>query len=104
MTARAIGRRVHTNSRLAYDTVDLGRRQGEVLDAIAELCRRRWRPCDKDVADFLTWPINSVTPRRGELVAAGRVVHAGNKIGKSGRKVACWRPAPVQLELLEHAP
>ena len=98
MTARGIGRPVHPNSLAAFQTVDLGRRQGEVLDAIAELCRRGERPCDADVGDYLHWTINQITPRRGELAAARRIVHAGDKIGKMGRKVACWRPAPVQLD------
>ena len=99
MSARRIGRRVHPNSLAAYASVDLARRQGQVLDAITDPCRRGWRPCDRDVANFLGWPINFVTPRRGELVTAGRVVRTGNKIGESGRKVACWWPAGVQLDL-----
>ncbi len=102
MSARGIGRRVHPNSLAAFQTVDLGRRQGQVLDAIGELCRRGGRPSDADVARFLSWPINQITGRRHELAEAGRIVRAGNKIGKSGRRVAIWRPAAVQLELLEH--
>ena len=104
MSARRIGRRVHPNSLTAYQSVDLGRRQLEVLDAIADLHRGGRKPSDSDLAQFLSWPISWVTPRRGKLQAAGRIDRAGSKLGEYGRKVACWRPAPVQLELLEHRP
>ncbi len=96
MSAPNIDRRarsVHPHSLAAYESVNLGRRQAEVFDAISELCRKGWRPCDSDLAAFLGWSISRVTPRRGELVADGLVVPAGNKRAETGRRVACWRPA-----------
>ena len=54
----------------------------QVYDAIVELCRKGWRPCDAD---------------------AGRILCTGNKVGKSGRKIACWRPVGVQLDLFGEA-
>ena len=98
MSARRIGRRVHPNSLTAYQSVDLGRRQLEVLDAIADLCRMGRKPSDSDLAQFLSWPISWVTPRRGELQAAGRIDRAGSKLGEYGRKVAVWKPVQVQLD------
>ncbi len=44
-------------------------------------------------------PINTVTPRRGELAAAGRVVQGGTKKNEHGRRVSWWRPAAAQLDL-----
>ncbi len=82
VTARGIGRRVRPNSLAAYASVDLARRQRQVYDAIVELCRKGWRPCDAD---------------------AGRILRTGNKVGKSGRKIACWRPVGVQLDLFGEA-
>ncbi len=101
MTARRIGRRIADTSLAAYECVDLGRRQLEVLDAIADLCRMGRKPSDSDLAQFLSWPISWVTPRRGELQAAGRIEHAGSKLGEYGRKVAVWKPVQVALVQLE---
>ena len=39
-----------------------------VLQAIAALCKQQGSCCDKQIADYLGWPINRVTPRRGELL------------------------------------
>ncbi len=87
-------RRVHPNSLAAYESVDIARCQREVLHAIRELHEAGHAPCDSDVAYHLGWSISRITLRRGELVAAGLVVPAGNKIAETGRKVSCWRPDP----------
>ncbi len=103
VSARGTGRRVHPNSLAAYESVDLGRRQLEVLDAIADLHRGGRKPSDSNLAQFLSWPISWMTPRRGELVAAGRVECAGNKVGEHGRTVSCWRLVPHQIDLFPGA-
>ncbi len=95
---------VHPHSLAAYELVDLGARQAEVLDAIFELHARGWRPSDQDLADWLGWTINRITPRRGELEALGLILLAGDKIGDAGRKVSCWAPAPTQSDLFAGTP
>lgn len=84
----------------AYDMVDLNRRQREVLDAIVALHAAGKRPCDQDIADHLDWTINRVTGRRGALVEAGKVVKAGTKLNRFGRRVSVWMPVPRQLSLV----
>lgn len=60
---------------------------------------------DKAIADFLKWPINRVTPRRGELVDNGLVECAGKKKDpESNRLVNYWKehkisPTAIQPEL-----
>ena len=94
------------NSLAAYRSVDLGRRQRQVLDAIAEMFSQGWRPCDQDIAAYLRWPINTVTPRRGELVEAGHVIKGGDKEGPTGRRVSWWKLAlaAVQGDLFGRRP
>ena len=94
-------RRVDPNSLAAFALVNVNRRQRDMLAAITELHAGGRAPSDQDIALWLRWPINRVTPRRGELVAAGLVVPAGNKRGETGRKVCRWRPAPVPARQLE---
>lgn len=88
---------VQPNSLAALDGVDLSARQAEVLEAIALLHARGRQPSDQDVAAWLGWTINRVTPRRGELQDHGLVLMAGHKTAATGRKVAYWAPTPTQL-------
>lgn len=92
-------RRVDPNSLAAFESVDIGRRQAEVLDAIDVLHRHGRQPCDTDVAAYLRFPISWITPRRRELIELGHIIKAGNKDGCHGRKVSYWAPAAVQLSL-----
>ena len=47
----------------------------QVLIAVKKL-----QPCnDRQIAEYLKWPINRVTPRRGELEKANLVVCAGKR-------------------------
>lgn len=92
-------RRVDPNSRAALAVVDVATCQRRVLDAIAKLRRDGWRPCDQDVGAYLRWPINTVTHRRGELADAGHIIRAGDKRGPHNRKVTCWAPVALQLDL-----
>ena len=91
---------VAPNSRAAFATVNLGARQRDVLDAIAELHGQGWRPFDQDIASYLRRPINTITPRRGELADAGHVIKVGDKIGPCGVRVSCWAPVARRGELL----
>lgn len=54
---------------------------------------------DKQIAEYLDWPINRVTPRRGELETAGRIVSDGKRKGKEGRLVNWWRLPITQGQL-----
>jgi hypothetical protein len=86
---------VADTSRRAYETVDLSDRQRQVMDAIADL----GEASDLEISGELHWPINCVTPRRGELVEIGLVVKSREKLGPSGRMCSVWRPAVRQLDL-----
>lgn len=77
---------VQETSLLAYDAVleHLGRRQFMVLNAIRIL-----EPTtDSEIAAYLCWPINCVTPRRGELEKKGMIVCCGVT---EGRRMMVWR-------------
>lgn len=66
----------------------IGNRQLEVIKAINEI-----QPCsDLDIAEHLRKPINTITPRRNELVKLGLVYGVYVGISKqTGRKVTFWR-------------
>lgn len=87
---------VLATSREAFKSVDLTARQADVMRALEALWAARSEPCDQDIAGFLDWPINRVTPRRGELEALGLIVRGGIKRGPSGRKTSWWRRMPRQ--------
>ena len=63
----------------------IGGRQQIVLSTILEL----GIATDKQLAKFLQWPINYVTPRRGELVKKGLVREMGT-VEHDGRSVMVW--------------
>jgi hypothetical protein len=68
---------------------NINKKQQTVLEAITELgtC------CDHQIAEHLDWPINRVTPRRGELIEAGRIQFAfRGKDFETGRTVNFWKP------------
>jgi hypothetical protein len=71
----------------AYDSVNLTDRQVEVLQAGEQLGRFT----DTDLAAHLGWPINRITPRRGELVDAGLFVKCGERLGPMGRRCSVWQ-------------
>lgn len=45
---------------------------------------------NEEVSKYLHWPINTVTPRVGELVKIGLLKRGGTKIGQSGRRANVW--------------
>lgn len=56
---------------------------------------------DRMIADHLGWPINRVTPRRGELLSAGLIQPAGiRKDQESNRSVNWWKVTPVIIQTL----
>ena len=92
---------VQPNSLAAFASVDITTRQREVLEAIRALHHQNLRPSDQDIAATLRWPINRVTPRRGELMVLDLVLQGGHKTGCSGRRVQWWQPKPEQLAFFE---
>jgi hypothetical protein len=81
----------HTTSGTAYHETpaksrDFARQQ--VFIAI-----RKLQPCnDRQIAEYLKWPINRVTPRRGELMENELVVFAMKREDPaSGRTVNWWK-------------
>ena len=47
---------------------------------------------DHQIADFLGWTINRVTPRRGELHDSGKIIRAyRDKDFETGRTVSFWK-------------
>jgi hypothetical protein len=67
---------------------NINNKQQDVLDAIEKLgvC------CDHQIAEHLFWPINRVTPRRGELVDAGKIhIAFRGKDFETGRTVNFWK-------------
>ena len=86
---------VAETSRWAFATVPLTERQQQLASVLAEL----GEASDQDLAMRLGWPINCVTPRRGELVELGVIVRADVRKGPTGRPVSVWRPVDRQLEM-----
>ena len=78
---------VRATSLAAYNLVKptLGERQSAVLDALKSLVAAT----DLEIAKHLDWPINTVTPRRGELVELG-LVHKRGEITQNGRAATTW--------------
>lgn len=79
-----------TTSMPAYKEAqkNINTKQQTVLDAISKLgiC------CDHQIAEYLGWPINRVTPRRGELVDHGLIEMAfRGKDFETGRTVNFWK-------------
>lgn len=67
------------------------------------LAIRKLQCCnDREIAEYLGWPINRVTPRRGELVDSGLIVQRKkDQDPTTNRTVSYWieRPAIYQPSL-----
>ena len=72
----------------AYDEIrdDLGKRQKMVFDALLKL----GEATDLQVSNHLNVPINTVTPRRGELFHKGLIEEA-RIIQQNGRSATSWK-------------
>lgn len=80
---------IRQTSLLAYADAKegLGDKQKQVLEAIMTLGK-----CyDKQIADFLGWEINRITPRRKELFEAGKIESTELLKNKQGRSVQGWQ-------------
>jgi hypothetical protein len=80
----------YTTSLPAYQEAqkNINKKQQDVLHAIIKLgiCS------DHQIAEYLAWPINRVTPRRGELIENNRIQFAfRGKDFETGRTVNFWK-------------
>lgn len=91
---------VTPTSHWAYEGVDITLRQQQVIDALRAL----GEASDQAIADQLGWPINCVTPRRGELAEMNLVALARLGRNARGRKVQIWRLVLRQGDLFESHP
>lgn len=75
---------------LAYRTIqkDLAPKQQLVFEAIEDI----FPATDKQLAEHLNWPINTVTPRRGELYKKQKIQIAFTHKDQSGRLATYWKP------------
>lgn len=65
---------------------------GDKQLAVYKIINASTRCNDRMIAEALNWPINTVTPRRNELVINGYIESAGVfKDGVTGRKVNYWK-------------
>ena len=88
---------VRDTSKLAYDTVSpsIGKKQALVLQTIA----KAKRPVNnQEISDYLSIPINTITPRTNELVVLNKIELAFKAVfPKTGRKVCYWKTKNVSL-------
>ena len=71
----------------------LGARQMAVMEAF----KKREEFTNAELAQFLQWPINTVTPRTNELVALEYLVQSRKKIcNVTGRMVIAWKLNPIR--------
>lgn len=82
----------HPNSREAADAIKshAAHQRATVLAAIKE----HGPVSDQQIERLTGIPGNSIRPRRGELEAAGLIVHAGKGTTESGRTCDLWTVAP----------
>ena len=82
----------HDTSGKAYQE---GMNQRDFCRQVVYLAIRKLKHCnDRQIAQQIGWAINRVTPRRGELVQAGKVMPDGKGPDpETGRTVNYWRPA-----------
>ncbi len=74
-------------SGMAFDSIQdkISKKQKEVLRSL-----EAGPKTNEEIAQWLGWPINTVTPRTGELVKKGLVIEHSRKIGKTGRWAIRW--------------
>ncbi len=74
-------------SGMAYDSIkdNVSNKQKVVMHALV------YGPkTNQEIAEYLGWPINTVTPRCNELVKKGFVIEHSRKVGPSGRFAIRW--------------
>jgi hypothetical protein len=75
----------------------LGRKQAEMLNVFKEF--RYVSFSDRALAKMLDWTINTVCPRRGELLVKGLIVEDGTTFDEeTKRKVMLWKIATAKTK------
>ena len=63
---------------------------------------RKLGPCnDRELSEHLQWPINRITPRRGELMKKGLIVFDGKRKDPNTTTkvpVSYWKVKPVNFQ------
>lgn len=80
---------VTTTPLFAFEDAKIGlnEKQQKVLEAIISLGK-----CyDRQIADYLKWPINCVCNRRGELLKMGKIECLGLTKNEAGRAVQQYK-------------
>ena len=78
-----------------YSIENLSEKQEKVYDVIRVI-----EPCtDIEISSFIGWPINRITPRRGELESMFLIEEYDHVKGRSGRMACRWIVKEKQLEL-----
>lgn len=80
---------VRDTSRLTYEEVgpSIGKRQALILQTIA----KAKRPVnDQEIASHLVLPINTITPRRNELLSLDKIELAFKAIYPATRRRVCY--------------
>lgn len=87
-----------TSSKPAYEENKQGKDYCRQMVLIAI---RKLRMCnDRQLSEHLGWPINRITPRRGELVETGHVIEAQkSRDPRTGRTVSYWKEKPMEKYL-----
>jgi predicted ArsR family transcriptional regulator len=68
-----------------------GKKSADHRRIVDYLASRADGATDEEIADGLAINPSTVRPRRGELVEDGRVVAAGERKTKSGRRAVVWK-------------
>lgn len=78
-----------------------GKKQQQVLDVIDTYYKAYRRPCnDRIIAVILKIPINTVTPRRNELLTLGKIYEVGKfKDDVTGRRTSFWKIVDHQISM-----
>ena len=92
---------------MGYDQISSGTAYREAAKSQRDYARqqvfiaiRKLQPCnDKQISEYLGWPINRVTPRRGELVSNNLIVQNKKDIDPATKRtVSYWMERPVNFQ------
>lgn len=83
----------------AYNSIlpDLSRKQKAVMGALFLL---RGGATNEEISNYLHLPINTITPRTGELMEKGLIARGEKVKGSSGRCAYKYIVQPYQMKLL----
>jgi len=88
-----MSRHVQETSLDAYRQIQpsLGDKQRQVYKLLEKASLNGFDMTDKEIGKALHWPINTVTPRRGELVELGLVTVSQIRFNDTGKRAIAWK-------------